>query len=144
MARGSLPRYVVNFQELESLFPLEADSLFNPDKARQRCKGLYINALEDKTYTETWVLEKDIVLTGIKIACSREHEWFMDNFDIVINFSGEEKEVFSSVYMKDFMEYKHFVCYLEVLAGSEITIRYKNQSGTEKDIWFDIDYVSEK
>lgn len=145
MARGSLPRYIINFEELSSIFPLKADSLFNPDKAKQRCKGIHMNPVGDGTYVERWEVPKDIVLTGLKVACSRdETEWAMDNFDLVVEYSNEVKELFQTVYMKDFMEYKHFVCYFEVLAGSEIVITYRNKSGKDKDVWFDIDYVSEK
>lgn len=143
MPRGSLPRYLVNIEELVSMFPLEAKSMFNPDKAKQRCKGIYLDLNGEKTRTEKWEIPKDIVLTGIKVACSSESEWFMDNFDLSIESSGEEQELFTSVYMKDFMEYKHFVCYHEILAGSTIIIRYRNKSESDKDVWFDIDYIAE-
>lgn len=143
MPRGSLPRYIVNFEELASMFPFEADSTFNPDKAKQRCKGIHLDLNGKKSMMEQWEVPKDIVLTGIKVACSRENEWFMDNFDLSIEYSGEEQELFTSVYMKDFMEYKHFVCYHKILAGSVIIIRYENKSESDKDVWFDIDYVAE-
>lgn len=143
MAKGSIPRYVINFDEFADFFPLKADDSFNPNKARQRSKGFHIEASSNKAYIQTWVIPKNITLTGFKIACSRENEWFMDNFNLVIDSIGEKKDIFTDVYMKDFMEYKHFVCYMKVLKDSEIIFTYYNKSGTDKSVWFDIDYVSE-
>lgn len=145
MAKGSLPRYIINFEDLLDIFPPK-DGLggsLKIDKSKQRCKGFYLNAVTDTTYELKWVVQKDIFINGIKIACSRENEWFMDNFDIIITKNKEDSIIFQDVYMKDFIEYKNFVCFRKVDNGSEITIRYRNKSGTEKDVWFDIDYLAE-
>lgn len=143
MPKGSLPRYVINFEEFVGLFPLDIEGMFNPDKAKQRCKGFYIEVGEKNTYNETWDVDKDISITGIKVAVSKEENYFMDNFDISVIYQGKERELFSTVYIKDIDDYKNMVCFLKVKAGSKIVITYRSDSNTPKDVWFDIDYVAE-
>lgn len=126
-----------------NLFPLDVEGMFKPDKAKQRCKGFYIEVGDKTNYNETWYIEKDIAITGIKIAVSKEENYVMDNFDISVLYKGREREMFSTVYIKDIDDYKNMVCFLKVKKGSKIIITYRSESNTPKDVWFDIDYIAE-
>lgn len=143
MPKGSLPRYIVNFEEFVELFPLTPDGSLKPDKAKQRCKGFYIETGNKIVYTETWDITKDIAITGIKLAVTREHEYAMDNFNISISYQGKERKLFESVYVKDVEDYKNMVCFLKVKQNSKLIIEYRNESNVSKDVWFDIDYIAE-
>jgi len=159
----SLPKYVVNFDELDDLFGdgITVDVTVGDSKVsdllrelfekfppfikipvglfgnyNQRSVGLhsYIPAL-GFDYELTHIFDEDVFLTGL--AYSQTGWKVMDCWSLLV---GDDL-IFDGLYTKELGEHKHFNVFYPVARGTEIKVIHHNHSGNSKQVWFDIDYI---
>ena len=138
----SLPRYIVNFEEmLNFLIPNDdnGENNGNVEMGHQRSKGLKLEIGEKANYETFWRPLTDILITGIRIAVSDETIHARDSLDMYID--GEP--VFKNVSLKNIYQYKNFRVFRRVRQSLDIKFVYNNMNRVSKDVWIDIDYIGE-
>lgn len=107
----------------------------------QRIYGLSTKIDED-TKTLEFVADKNIYITGVSF--SHNHlEGIGDYFNLSIENEIAEL-IFNQVSFKDALQHKHFNKFFPVPAGTTVRIKHFNNSGIEKHVWYDLEYLEER
>ena len=140
----SLPRYVVNFDELSALLN---DEMNKPDdrpqrqysRGKQKSKGMRLETIGDKmNISDKWKITSEVWITGIKIAVSDETAWKRDKMDLII----DDEVVFEDIYLKNVSEYKNFRVFRPVIEGGIVEVVLHGNS-ERVEVWVDIDYIGD-
>lgn len=134
----SLPRYVINFDEL-------VDSLFKKDKndfvlntGTQLSKGFFF----DKTNNEIeWEYKKDIVINNIVIGANSHSVLSNISLNLYIKSKlGKKNYILDNVYIKDIYEQKTMLS-MPLLEISEIMCVEVNNLKDADNVFLDIDFL---
>lgn len=134
----SLPRYVINFDEL-------VDSLFKKDKndfvlntGTQLSKGFFF----DKTNNEIeWEYKKDIVINNIVIGANSHSVLSNISLNLYIKSKlGKKNYILDNVYIKDICEQKTMLS-MPLLEISEIMCVEVNNLKDADNVFLDIDFL---
>jgi len=131
--------YVINMPDFEDLFEKLSKQSSNNISGTQKIKGKYLSVPPIKgDYQIEWVFDEDIYITDIKYSqsCWRSEDYW----DLKIG----DTLLFEDVYTKRMAENEIFNCYSFVPANTKITLILHNISGTSKDVWANLHYLSEK
>ena len=138
----SLPNYLINLDELkEILLGVFAGGDSDLTSKIQRSKGLELRSIPYMTQNVTWTPAEDIAITAIRFGQEDiRNLGYVDYFDLYI----DSEKVMSNIYQKELNEYKPFRNFYPVASGTDIEFRYRNDTGIEKEVKFDIDYIGSK
>lgn len=134
----SLPRYVINFDEL-------VDSLFKKDKndfvlntGTQLSKGFFF----DKTNNEIeWEYKKDIAINNIVIGANSHSVLSNISLNLYIKSKlGKKNYILDNVYIKDIYEQKTMLS-MPLLEISEIMCVEVNNLKDADNVFLDIDFL---
>lgn len=134
----SLPRYVINFDEL-------VDSLFKKDKndfvlntGTQLSKGFFF----DKTNNEIeWEYKKDIVINNIVIGANSHSVLSNISLNLYIKSKlGKKNYILDNVYIKDIYEQKTMLS-MPLLEISDIMCVEVNNLKDADNVFLDIDFL---
>ena len=142
MKKESLPRYVVNLEELvDALIPFNSDNKTNfGNKGMQRCCGF---RFDNKTTRHSFKVEETIFLTSIDMACTGDSWSNGDSISIKIKSkkSAKDIELFKNVYLKDFLEHKEMSCYYPLKKDDEMVILLHLEKESVNEVWVDVNYI---
>lgn len=137
----SLPSYVINFDEL---LPLLQEALSNvvirslkDVQGSQMVRGFsqHIPALQGEYIVLRWILDTNIILTGVTFSQSA---WKSEDYwELWID--GDR--LMETVYTKELGDQKHWEVLNPVNYNQEIMIVLHNNSGNSRDVWVDIEYI---
>lgn len=142
MKKESLPRYVVNLEELvDALIPFNSSNKTNfGNKGMQRCFGF---RFDNKIRRHSFKVEETIFLTSVDMACTGDSWGNGDSLSITIKSKKSPKdiELFKDVYIKDFLEHKEMSCYYPLEKGDEMVILLHLEKDSSNEVWVDINYI---
>lgn len=132
----SLPRYVINFDELvDGLFSKNTIK-FNTGK--QYSKGFYFNSSKNIL---SWNYNKDILINSIVIGATSKTEFNEISLNIYFENKLEKKRyLFDNVYIKDIYEIKHILCQPILNISEKLNIEINNLKNND-NIFIDIDFL---
>lgn len=136
----SLPRYVINFEELtDDLFD-NKDEHIEISKGKQYSKGFHIDLHKDTSLE--YEIQEDILINAISISSTEKSKFGNTNFNLILeNKLGNKKNyIFENFYIKDIFEQKQMYGYLRANISDKIKIEFNNIDGVEH-IFIDIDYL---
>ncbi|MCD3254345.1 hypothetical protein [Clostridium botulinum] len=104
--------------------------------AKQKDEGLLLDIPPIQNhFIHKFRFDNNIYLTGISL---NETGWKKnDRFDLVVN----EENLISNATIKEIGEHKYFNTYYKVNANSPISFIYKNNSGNNKKVLFNLEYL---
>lgn len=137
----SLPRYVINFEEVAD------DFLTSPDQenisknfGKQYSKGFCCD-LSELDYLE-YRPDKNILISSVEIGTTSNSFFGETNFDMYIqNKIGTKKYIFNNVYIKDIYESKDFLSYLSLRTDETLYISFNNSDNNIEYVFIDIDFL---
>lgn len=134
----SLPRYVINFDELvDGLFESNKDNI-KINKGKQYSKGFYFNYSQNSI---EWVCNKDIIINNIVLATTTNTDFGIVNLDIYIESKlGRKNYIFDSVYIKDIYEIKNILSPPVLNISEKLKIEVNNLKNID-DVFIDVDFL---
>lgn len=134
----SLPRYVINFDELtEGLFDSNKDNI-QINTGKQFSKGFYFNSSQNKV---EWTYDKDIVINNIVLATTSRTDFGNTSLNIYFQSKLERKNyIFDNVYVKDLYEIKGMLSPPVVKISETLIIEFNNLKSSD-DVFIDIDFL---
>lgn len=134
----SLPRYVINFDELtDGLFAPDKDNI-QINKGKQFSKGFYFNSSQNKI---EWTYNKDIVINTIVLATTSRTDFGETNLNIYFQSKlGKKNYIFDNVYVKDLYEIKDMLSPPILKIYETLIIEFNNLKSSD-DVFIDIDFL---
>lgn len=134
----SVPKYIVNLPELEGLIREAISGGDDITSKIQRSIGFMAVSKPHETDELVWKPIEDIGIIGFRFGQEDiRNMGYLDNFDLII----EDDIVLEGIYHKELNEYKDFRVPYLVAEGSDVRIINRNETGIEKEVKFDIDYI---
>lgn len=143
----SLPRYVVNFEELVDGFLAERtqgntiQEDIKKDIGGQYSKGFYLN-LSGNNCIE-WKHLNKIFITNIEISTVSSSIFGDTNISLYIenDKTGKKSYIFENVYVKDIHDLKNLFAYPVLDVSDTLKIIVNNHMSGIEDLFIDIDFV---
>lgn len=144
----SLPRYVINFEELvKEIKPKETviEDFFGEDDGNvlmQRVKGFLATNEEPLI---RWQPKKNIAVSSIEYGSSKNQVCKNISFNLSVEEkSGKIVEVFENIYIKNVVEFKSMVNKLIIGEGDTLLIKCNSiVEDMEFEVAFDINYAEQ-
>ena len=136
----SLPRYVINFDELiDGLFDNNKEQI-DIKKGKQYSKGFCID-LQEKNNLE-FEIQENMIVNNIVIATPEKSQFGNTNFDLFIEnkLGNKINYIFENMYIKNIYENKQMYGYLKLNISDILKIKF-NQIDNIRYIFIDIDYL---
>lgn len=134
----SLPRYVINFDELvDGLFDPNSDNI-KINTGKQYSKGFYFNSSQNNI---EWSYNKDIVINNIVLATTSKTGFSNTSLNIYLESKlGNKNYLFDNVYLKDIYEIKNMLSPPILEISEKLKIEFNNLKSID-NIFIDIDFL---
>lgn len=137
----SLPRYVINFEELvDGLFDKD-NNIIEFNTGKQYSKGFHLNHSKNIL---SWNYPKNILINNIVIASTSKTDFGKITLNIYFESKlGKKSYLFDNVYIKDIYEIKDILCQPLLNISEKLNIELNNL-GNNDNIFIDIDFLETK